>query len=477
MSETIDMVFSNCVEWLRDWVEANPPNLKDEWDLSQWMESEMTHATKAFLEYAFKTARARNDAIMILRSIYYEYFLFQQQIALRTLAPNPAAVQRLPALPQSNQKSAAWHAEARDILSGHEFGPICVGSPSEWNTVLAKKCAPPIHAPSDSLVESRTVYTTPEDGSLSAFKWGWRYEPVARQVFETEFAKGTVFDGLGRIRHPTLKGLGASPDGLIMDGPRSGILVELKCPITRELDGTIPIRYYCQMQLQAEVCDVEAVDYFEIQFGAVQQKDVTDDILKKGKMSWIGKVCVVAKTKDAAPETYEYKYSPVFPATKKGLKDCLKWSATNKPNVTLESSVWFIKDSFHKTVLRNRQWWLTVGLPSYNRFWKEVEEARGDGRFKTKPLFVDTESDEEKAEEAAEAAEAEEAEEAEEAPRELMIIDTDDEDTTANALENSKANAEEVLETDRTTDDTVTAEDEKTTSDVSNTNATDVEIS
>jgi len=40
-----------------------------------------------------------------------------------------------------------------------------------------------------------------------------------------------------------------------------------------------------------------------------------------------------------------------------------------------------------------------------------------------------------------------------------------------------KANAEEVTETDRTIDDTVTAEDDKTTSDVSNTNATDVEIS
>jgi hypothetical protein len=390
MTEDIEMVFSSCVEWFRDWVDADPPVLADEWDLSQWMEFEMTEATKSFLTYGFRTARARNDAVMILRGLYYEYFLFQKQISLRRLMPNPAPVERLPKLPQSNQKSAAWHAESRDMLSGHEFGPVCVGGQGEYNAVVAKKCGPVAHIPENATMESRTVYLTQEDGALSAFKWGWRYEPVARDLFEAVVAEGKVFDGLGRIRHPSLPRLGASPDGLIMDGPRSGRLVEIKCPSTRSMDGKIPIRYYCQMQLQAEVCDIEAVEYVEVQFGAMPQEKATNEIIELSKQPYIGKVCVTAASFDTPPADYKYAYSPLFPATKQGYKSCIAW----KPSGILhESSVWYVKDWFTQTVPRNRRWWQSVGYPGYVQFWKDVESARKDGRFKTKPLFIEEELD------------------------------------------------------------------------------------
>lgn len=394
MSEDIEMVFSNCAAWFKDWVEADPPVLMDEWDLSQWMEQEMTDATKSFLTFGFRTARARNDAIMILRGLYYEYYLFQKQISLRRLTPNPAAVERLPKLPQSNQKSAAWHAESRDMLSGHEFGPVCVGAQGEYNAVCAKKCAQPIAqiAVEDAIIESRTVYLTSDDGTLSAFKWGWRYEPVARDLFEAIVAEGKVFDGLGRIRHPSLPRLGASPDGLIMDGPRSGRLIEIKCPSTRILDGNIPIRYYCQMQLQAEVCDVSAVEYVEVQFCAIPQGKATEEIIHLTKKPFIGKVCVTATSFDTPPAAYQYAYSPLFPATKRGFKDCIAWKPSG---IILEASVWYVKDWFNQTVPRNKRWWTTVGYPGYVEFWKDVELARKDGRFKVKPLFVDLEDEEE----------------------------------------------------------------------------------
>jgi hypothetical protein len=391
MSEDIEMVFSNCIAWFKDWVDGNTPSLVDEWDLSQWMEQEMTEATKSFLTYGFRTARARNDAILVLRGLYYEYYLFQKQNSLRTLVPNREAVERLPKLPQSNQKSAAWHAESRDMLSGHEFGPVCVGGQGEYNAVIAKKCAPVPHVPEDATIESRTVYLTQDDGTLSAFKWGWRYEPVARDLFEAVVAEGKVFDGLGRIRHPTLPRLGASPDGLIMDGPRSGRLVEIKCPSTRIPDGNIPIRYYCQMQLQAEVCDVEAVEYVEVQFGAVSQENATEDIVRQSKKPFIGKVCVTATTADTQPADYAYAYSPLFPATAKGFQECVAWAPDG---IILESSMWYVKNWFNQTVPRNRRWWSTVGYPGYVEFWKDVDEARKEGKYKTKPLFVDVASEE-----------------------------------------------------------------------------------
>ena len=389
------MVFSACASWLQDWLEVESPILYDDWDLSNWMENEMVDATRTFLTFGFKTPKARGDALNILRALFYEHFLFQKQLAISAIPANPDAVERLPKLVQSAQKSAEWHAESRNMLSGHEFGPICVGSRSERYTVLAKKCSPEIVTTGQS--DSRTVFLTSEDGRLSAFRWGWRYEPVARMLFEQYISEmdgveTTVYDGLGRIRHPSLPRVGASPDGLIMTGKRLGRLLEIKCPISRELDNRVPLQYYCQMQLQAEVCDVAAVEYLEVQFSAVRQDLVTESVLR-GCKPWIGKVCVCAKSAEEDPAEWTYEYSPLFMATAEGLASCKAWLPPPSCTVIHESSIWFVKNWFHTTVLRNKRWWNAVGYPSYMDFWKDVEMARTDGRYKPKAMFVESDED------------------------------------------------------------------------------------
>ena len=396
MSDNREMVFSACVTWLNDWLEAEAPILNDEWDLSNWMDCEMKEAVQTFLTFGFKTSKARSDALIILRALFYEYYLFQKQTSITRISINQTAVDTLPKLAQSVQKSAEWHAESREMLSGHEFGPVCMGSRSERLHVMMKKCTPEIVAgqvqnQSQGPSESRTVFLTSEDGKLSAFKWGWRYEPVARMVYEQyisdlDGSTCTVYDGLGRIRHPTLPRLGASPDGLIMTGSRKGRLLEIKCPISRKLDNKVPVHYYCQMQLQAETCNVDAVEYIEIQFSALPQEKINDTVLS-GCRPWIGKVCVCAVNITDSPSEHTYQYSPLYKNTKEDLRLCLEWTP---PGIVLESSIWFIKDWFHTTVLRNPRWWNAVGYPSYMDFWKDVEMARTDGRFKPCSQFVDS---------------------------------------------------------------------------------------
>ncbi len=389
------MVYSACAEWFNDWMSAHPVELDDEWDLSEWMTHEMHPATQMFLQYAFHSPRARNDALLILRALYYEYFLFQVERARRGLVPNTAHLARLTAAPQTAQKSAAWHAEAREMLSGHEFGALCVGSPAERAGVVQKKCAPlavrAVAAPAADDVEAgaaeQIVFLSGENG-LSAFKWGWRYEPVARQLFETLVAGAPVYDGLGRVKHATLPRLGASPDGLITEGPRAGRLLEIKCPISRIIDGKIPIRYYCQMQLQAEVCDVDAVDYVEVQFAVL----TSPEQLAGAKQPLIGTVCVLALTADAEPSTYTYEYSPLFPATPEGMCAMQEWTPPAGV-VVLERTQWYIKDWFTTTMQRNRRWWAEVGFPAYTQLWREVDALRAAGFTNRKPLFVDSGSE------------------------------------------------------------------------------------
>jgi hypothetical protein len=389
MNESRAMVYSSCAEWLDDWIAAEPPTLLDEYDLSCWMDTTMTEAIETFLQYGFHSQRARNDAILILRALCYEYFLFEQQRVHKTLPPNPDAVERLRTVKQTDQKSAAWHAEARELLTSHEFGAICYGTENRCAAVAAKKCVT-VQPQVSEAPPQRLVFTTGEQGDMSPLHWGWRYEPVVRQLFETHIAGGSVFDGLGRIRHSTHPRLAASPDGIILDGPRCGRLVEIKSPYSRELDGSIPIDYYCQMQLQAEVCDVEAVDYIEVRCGQKPVTDITYEDCKLSKLPSIGKVCVVAPSTDANPLAYKYEYSPHFPPTTEGLEAAKAWKPTSEP-IILEESIWWVQDYFATTVPRNRQWWAAVGGPKTDAFWELVFAAREDGRFKPQGLFVDEE--------------------------------------------------------------------------------------
>ena len=397
------MVYTACATWFQDWIDADPPTLEDEWDVAEWLTHEMTPATHVFLHHAFHTLRARNDAVMILRALYYEYALFRMAHARSTVPPVPDAPVRLQTAPQTPQKSAAWHHESREMLSGHEFGSILTGGQAEYNAVVAKKCVPPADPEEYAAPDQQIVFLTPPEG-LSPFKWGWRYEPVARDLFEMEFAGGVVYDGLGRMRHPTLPKLGASPDGLITTGPKIGRLVELKCPISRELNGSIPINYWIQMQLQAEVCDVLAVEYFEVALGSMLQTETQSDAFESkaraSKLRWVGKIAVVADDEDAPSSTYRYMYSPLFSTSDVGLAECQGWCPPAEAGVVLETTLWWVKDYFTTTVMRNPRWWEEVGCPAYRAFWEHVNTARSDGRYNrvAVPLFVDDEQSEEEAE-------------------------------------------------------------------------------
>jgi len=382
-NESLEMVYSACCEWLADWISAYPPDLVDEWDLAYWMNTEMTDAIDTFLTYGFKGARARNDALQILRALVYEYYLWKKASATHFLPTLPHIISSLRALPQTDQKSGAWYRESRELLTGHEFGTVCYGGVKSREAVVKKKCSQ--DAVDESIViMSPTVFCADEDGRLSAFKWGWRYEPVIRAVFETVVAEGAVYDGLGRIRHPTLPRLAASPDGLILDGPRQGRLVEIKAPVSRVLTGDIPLEYWCQMQLQAEVCNVDAVEYVEARIAA-SPVGPTAAQWATAKLGVVGVLFVVSPTIFSPPQDYTYVYSPVFHS----LDECLAY----EPDVpeegrVVEKCVWWIDDWFTTTVLRNRRWWSVVGQPAYESFWRDVDAARVSSRFVAAHGFI-----------------------------------------------------------------------------------------
>ncbi len=393
-------MLSTCIDWLADWTSDIPP-IVDEYDLTAWLEDEGCESLELLLQTAFRKSRTRQEAIDILRALVWEWYLSEREKALAALPVAAEAVPRLLALPQTAQKTAAWYTESRDLLTGHEFAAVVYGTPRAIETAVAKKCVPVL--PVDDSVaaapesESRTVYLTP----LNAFQWGWRFESVIRTLYEEEVADSPVCDTLGRIRHPTLPRLAASPDGLIMEGEKVGRLLEIKAPVSRVLNGVIPQEYYCQMQLQAEVADVSAVEYVEVRFDARAVSDAqaadflvpTQSTVSPTKPERMGAILVIAPAADAPGETWRYAYSPTFPLNEDGLRACSCWKPADmkEGEVILEHCVWRIADWWTTTVPRNRRWWSEVGQPAYEAFWVSVDAARAEGKYANTCLIVDDE--------------------------------------------------------------------------------------
>lgn len=109
------------------------------------------------------------------------------------------------------------------------------------------------------LVERMTGLPT-ESFISAAMQWGTEHEPDARAVYE--FETGNLVKEVGFVVHPNYDFSGASPDGLV----NSDGMIEIKCPnsathIDTLITGTVPKRYYAQMQWGMECARREWCDY------------------------------------------------------------------------------------------------------------------------------------------------------------------------------------------------------------------------
>ena len=110
------------------------------------------------------------------------------------------------------------------------------------------------------LVAERLSMQIQEGFTSSAMEWGIQTEYLARQAYEVY--SDTFVDKTGFWKHPSIKWLGCSPDGLVGDMG----LVEIKCPnTTTHIDylyaDQIPTEYYKQMQCQLWVTNREWCDF------------------------------------------------------------------------------------------------------------------------------------------------------------------------------------------------------------------------
>jgi hypothetical protein len=265
----------------------------------------------------------------------------------------------------TGQRTTEWYAEAKRILTASEISAIWKGPRTRAALVLSKV------PKEDEARFSRRLAVNRAD--TSPMDWGVRYEPVVKEILQESL--GITIYELGRIHHRTVQGIAASPDGLITEGPVGsplvGRLVEIKCPTTRVINETIPYDYWCQMQLQMEVCGINSCEYVEAKFKEFAADEPRDEANSARKSGWI--------TLEANTDTMEmrYRYHPSFEAEQ---GDTMH---TESPWISMETYRWECVHMRQVTVQRDQAWFAKI-QPDIATFWKDVQGAC-DGSWTAPP--------------------------------------------------------------------------------------------
>ena len=104
-----------------------------------------------------------------------------------------------------------------------------------------------------------------------------------------EYIHNTRIGEFGCIKSEKYKYIAASPDGINIkkDSPYYGRMLEIKNPVSRNINGIPKKEYWAQMQFQLYVCDLKECDFFETKFveyeSEIEFKNDGDTFLKNTK--------------------------------------------------------------------------------------------------------------------------------------------------------------------------------------------------
>lgn len=138
------------------------------------------------------------------------------------------------------QRTPEWHARRRERLTASQIASAVGENPYETRmSLLCKK-----------------VGTEPAFSGNAATEHGNKYEPVAIEMYERITGERVIALGLMDSLNADEGYLAGSPDGLTANGR----LIEVKCPVSRKPNGTVPSHYMHQLQclmhcMQLSVCD------------------------------------------------------------------------------------------------------------------------------------------------------------------------------------------------------------------------------
>jgi len=297
---------------------------------------------------------------------------------------------------QPEQRSPEWYTMRKDMCTASDIGSILeLSKYGNRKQIILKKCGkgPPF---------TGNKFT----------RHGQCYEDIACSIYMSRRKDCKVLE-FGLIQHPKISFLGASPDGITTDG----IMIEIKCPYTRKINGDIysasTFGYWVQIQIQLEVCNLNKCDFFEC--GIVEYKneeEYMEDVYNSDEVTSLNIIHekahktakpmaspwapagdsnlsyikipdnrrssnglekgIIGRLYNKDTRENEYIYPPFNVSTRKQLKAIKKKTKKLDNHLTFVSNIyWKLNKSSNVIVLRDKNWFLHY-LPELSSFWDEV---------------------------------------------------------------------------------------------------------
>jgi putative phage-type endonuclease len=263
-----------------------------------------------------------------------------------------AQLERLAALPKIDQRTPIWYETRQGLITASDFAQaLGDGKFGTKEQLMKKKCG---------YEEEKFNASSPP------LKWGTMFEPVASDIYETR--NKMKLHEFGLLKHPSIDYFGASPDGV----NECGVMVEIKCPYRRKIDGQVPLQYYYQIQGQLDVCGLDECDFFECEFFS---SEYAEDLLTcdaKGEMG------VIIEYPD-----FVYTYSPAsYGWTTDDLTEWTdvaieKLKGECKSNHNIKVQYYRLEKCSTVRVYKDPTF-LELKLADLSEVWKKIKEYRAD---------------------------------------------------------------------------------------------------
>ena len=217
--------------------------------------------------------------VMNIMTPHKNYTKTDIELRKTVLKKNVKQLLHLKTLPVIEQKSEEWYNVRKNLITASDFAQaLGEGKFGTQKQFYEKKCG-----------FDEDVF----NANLPPLKWGNMFESVAQSIYSRR--NEVIVHEFGLIKHPSISHFGASPDGIT----ENGIMLEIKCPYKRKINGEIPQQYVYQIQGQLEVCNLDECDYFECEFdksamfieselekGAIIEQPGNNYIYSETKQDW-----------------------------------------------------------------------------------------------------------------------------------------------------------------------------------------------
>ena len=280
----------------------------------------------------------------------------------------------LKTIPQPEQRTPEWYTFRNNRLTASDLGTVMGVNPYEvYNKVIQKKCG--LEMP---FVMNKFI------------KRGVKYEDVIIAIYSLR-NKVKVFE-YGCVPHPTLEHFGASPDGIVDSESENqqlvGRMLEIKCPGGRPITGLCPEYYYCQVQGQLEVCDLEYCDFVECKIADYESKtDYFDDYYRNSEGEIDYRYSGSGLEKGSVIEAFDsikgkevYWYVPIGLTYEQQFeyeKNILEKEIEPQDHLEYLTTTYWKATEYHELLIqRKKDWFREVCVPKINQFWSDVEHYR-----------------------------------------------------------------------------------------------------